>query len=157
MYYSKENISNICKFFSQSYIINLISSKIWVNLIYTYKILKHFSTTGCLQKPSLALDLAPAWEHKGHQFNSQSGHMPRLQTKSPTRAGKKQPIDVSLQHQCFSPSLSPSLPLSLKINKIFLKNHCLKKTHFKYKETYTLKVSEWRKIYHVMLNKRKQK
>ena len=25
-----------------------------------------------------------------------------------------QPIDVSLSHQCFSPSFSPSLPLSLK-------------------------------------------
>ena len=27
---------------------------------------------------------------------------------------KRQAIDVSLSHQCFSPSLSPSLPLSLK-------------------------------------------
>ena len=33
---------------------------------------------------------------------------------------KRQPNDVSLAHQCFSPSLLffPSLPLSLKINKI---------------------------------------
>ena len=30
---------------------------------------------------------------------------------------KRQPTDVSLKHRCFSPSLSPSLPLSLKINK----------------------------------------
>ena len=30
-------------------------------------------------------------------------------------------IDVSLTHGCFSPSLSPSLPLSLKVNKIFKK------------------------------------
>ena len=29
---------------------------------------------------------------------------------------KRQPINVSLSHQCFSPSLSPSLTLSLKIN-----------------------------------------
>ena len=29
-------------------------------------------------------------------------------------AGKRQPIDVSLAHQCFSPSVSPSFPLSLK-------------------------------------------
>ena len=32
-------------------------------------------------------------------------------------ACKGQLIDVSLAHQCFSPSLSPSHPLSLKINK----------------------------------------
>ena len=30
---------------------------------------------------------------------------------------KRQPIHVSLTHPCFSPSLSPSLPLSLKTNK----------------------------------------
>ena len=30
---------------------------------------------------------------------------------------ERQPIDVSLAHRCFSPSLSPSLPCSLKINK----------------------------------------
>ena len=33
---------------------------------------------------------------------------------------KRQPTDVSLVHRCFFP-LSPSLPLSLKINKIFKK------------------------------------
>ena len=32
-------------------------------------------------------------------------------------ACERQPTDVSLSHQCFSLSLSPSLPLSLKINK----------------------------------------
>ena len=32
-------------------------------------------------------------------------------------AQERQPIDVSFSHWCFSPSLSPSLPLSLKINK----------------------------------------
>ena len=30
---------------------------------------------------------------------------------------EKQSINVSLSHKCFSPFLSPSLPLSLKINK----------------------------------------
>ena len=30
---------------------------------------------------------------------------------------ERQPIDVSLTQGCFSPSLSPSLPLSLKVNK----------------------------------------
>ena len=34
---------------------------------------------------------------------------------------ERQAIDVSLSRGCFSPSLSPSLPLSLKINKIFKK------------------------------------
>ena len=32
-------------------------------------------------------------------------------------ACERHPIDVSLAHQCFSPSLSPSFPLSLRINK----------------------------------------
>ena len=30
---------------------------------------------------------------------------------------ERQPMDVSLTLLCFSPSLSPSLPLSLKLNK----------------------------------------
>ena len=33
------------------------------------------------------------------------------------RARERQPISVSHSHPCFSPSISPSLPLSLKINK----------------------------------------
>ena len=33
---------------------------------------------------------------------------------SQSGACERQPIDVSLAHQCFSPSLSPSFPLSLK-------------------------------------------
>ena len=35
---------------------------------------------------------------------------------------ERQPVDVSLTHWCFYLSLSPSLPLSLKMSKIFLKN-----------------------------------
>ena len=34
-------------------------------------------------------------------------------------ACKRQPICVSLIHRCFSPSPSPFIPLSLKINKIY--------------------------------------
>ena len=34
---------------------------------------------------------------------------------------KRQPINISLAHRCFSLSLSPSIPLSLKINKYNLK------------------------------------
>lgn len=33
---------------------------------------------------------------------------------------------------------------------------CLQETHFKYKDTYRLKVKGWRKIYHDTTNKRKQ-
>ena len=36
-------------------------------------------------------------------------------TDSIPSPGVKQPMDVSFLHQCFFPSLSPSLPLSLKI------------------------------------------
>ena len=51
-----------------------------------------------------------SWEPNGCWFNSQAGHMPGLQgTREATT------------HWCFSPSLSPSLTLSLKINKIFKK------------------------------------
>ena len=46
------------------------------------------------------------------------GHMPGLWARSPVQANERQPIDVSSTFQCFFPSLSPSLPLSLKINKI---------------------------------------
>ena len=35
---------------------------------------------------------------------------------------ERKPIDVSLAHQCFSPSLCPSLPLSLKIKSLKNKN-----------------------------------
>ena len=40
---------------------------------------------------------------------SQSGHLPGT--------WERQLTEASLAHQCFSPSLSPSLPLSLKIGK----------------------------------------
>ena len=48
---------------------------------------------------------------------SQSGHMPGLWAGPQLGACEKQLIYVSLTHLCFSPSLSPSLPLSLKVNK----------------------------------------
>ena len=46
------------------------------------------------------------------QFDSQSGHMPGLWARSPVGGAPEATI-----HWCFSPSLSPSFPLSLKINK----------------------------------------
>ena len=59
-----------------------------------------------------SVDWAWACEPKGCWFNSQSGHMPGLQARSPV-------VDAweATTHWCFFPSLSPSLPLSLKINK----------------------------------------
>ena len=55
---------------------------------------------------------------KGHQFDSWSEHMPGLRVLSLVGECEKQLIDVSLSCQCFSPSLSSSIPLSLKINRI---------------------------------------
>ena len=49
---------------------------------------------------------------KGQWFDSRSGHMPGLWARSPVGSTQE-----ATTHQCFSPSLSPSLPLFLKINK----------------------------------------
>ena len=59
-----------------------------------------------------SVDGAPASEpKKGRRFDSRPGHMPGFQaTSSSWAVCKRQPIDVSLTHWCFSPSLSPSLP-----------------------------------------------
>ena len=46
------------------------------------------------------------------RFNSRLGHMPGLWSGSPVGS-----VWEATTHWCFSPSLSPSLPLSLKINK----------------------------------------
>ena len=53
-------------------------------------------------------------ETKGRWFNSQSRHMPGLWARSSVRG-----VREATTHGCFSPSLSLSLPLFLKINKIF--------------------------------------
>ena len=59
------------------------------------------------------------WKNCG--FDSQSGCMPGLRVWSPSLgAYKSSPghiqdaVNVSLSHSCFSPFLSPYLPLSLK-------------------------------------------
>ena len=56
---------------------------------------------------------------KGCGLDSWSGDMPRLQVWSPVSMDgyKSQLTDVSLSHQCFFSSLSPSLPLSKKKRK----------------------------------------
>ena len=63
-----------------------------------------------------SVDSAPACKPKGRQFDSQSGHMPGWQARSPVRGAGE-----ATTHWCSSPSLSPSLPhcsLSLKISKV---------------------------------------
>ena len=55
-----------------------------------------------------------------HQFSSRSGYMPGLRARSPVGGLQK------ATNECFPPSLFPSLPLSLKINKIFKKRRLTK-------------------------------
>ena len=59
-----------------------------------------------------SVDWVPDWEPKGHRFDSQSGHMPGSQARSPVWGAWE-----ATTHWCVSSSLSPSLPLSLKIIK----------------------------------------
>ena len=54
-----------------------------------------------------SVDWVPACETKGHRFDSQSGHKPRLWARSPVGG-------AWTNHTLMVPSLSPSLPLSLK-------------------------------------------
>ena len=59
-----------------------------------------------------SMDSVAACEPKGHQFDSQLGHMPRMWDRSPVGSPQE-----ATTHWCFSPSLSPSIPLSKKVNK----------------------------------------
>ena len=56
-----------------------------------------------------SVDWALACEQKGHQFDSQSGHMPKLWAKSQVGGAQE-----ATTHWCPCPSLSPFLPLYLK-------------------------------------------
>ena len=58
-----------------------------------------------------SVDWVLAYELKGQQFDSKSGHMPGWRARSLVGA-----FWEATTHRCFSPSLSPSFPLSLKIN-----------------------------------------
>ena len=74
-----------------------------------------------VQEPKRITNFSPGWcssvdwvwacEPKGHWFDSQSGHMPRLWARSPSRRSARG------NHTLMFLSLSPSLLLSLKINK----------------------------------------
>ena len=57
-----------------------------------------------------SVDWVPACQPKNHRFDAQSGHMPGFRARSPV-SGTQEPII----HWSFSPSLSPSLPLSKNI------------------------------------------
>ena len=63
-----------------------------------------------------SVDWVLAWESKGCRFDSQSGHRPGLQARSPVGG-----VQEAATHWCFSSSLFPSPFFSLKINK-FLKS-----------------------------------
>ena len=77
----------------------------------------------CLVLPAFSpgwcgsMDWVPACKLKGHWFDFQSGHMPGLQARSPLGGMHEQLLGIAFAHLGFSLSL-PSLPLSLKINKI---------------------------------------
>ena len=64
-----------------------------------------------------SVDGVQAWESKGRWFEPdwfdyQSGHVPGLPAGPQWGA-----MQEATTHRCFSPSLSPSFPLFLKINK----------------------------------------
>ena len=80
-----------------------------------------------------SVNRAQACESKGHRFDPQSGHMPGLQAGAPVGG------HVRGNHTSMFLSLSPSLPLSLKIN--FLKKEwdspCLLSPPHTHIHTYT--------------------
>ena len=75
------------------------------------------------------VDWVSPWEPKGCSFHPLSGHMPG--GLGPQLGEyQRQPINASITHRCFSPSLSPVLPLCLKINKYLQKRSIFE--YFKY-------------------------
>ena len=59
---------------------------------------------------------------RGHQFNSWSGYMPGLWVRSLVRASVRERLSMFLSYNGVSiPLFLSSPPLTLKINKIFLK------------------------------------
>ena len=79
-----------------------------------------------IKRPLAGVDRMPAWESKGHGFDSQSENMPGLPAWSPVGGAWEATI-----HWCFSSSLSPSLPFSLKINKQNLFKKTTRRYYFK--------------------------
>ena len=74
---------------------------------------QHFATTNNITALASVAQLvgASSCKLKGHEFSSQSGHMPGLQARPPVGVHERQPhIDIL----SFS---FPSLPLCLKLNR----------------------------------------
>ena len=103
----------------------------WLKIKYIFLIINHNIIASVWNTIALAcvaqLVGAPSSAPKGRQFDSQSGYSPRLQVWSqlvreqtgsvPCRGVyTRQPIGVFLSHLSLSFSLSPLLPLFLKIN-----------------------------------------
>ena len=68
-----------------------------------------------------SVDWAPACEPKDRWFDSQSGHRPGLQARLPVGGAWEATTHWSFSSSLSPSPLSPSFPLSLKINKIFKK------------------------------------
>ena len=79
-----------------------------------------------------SVDWVLVCEPKGRWFDFQSGHMPGFWAWSLV-GDVQEATNQHFSHQCFSPSLSPSLPLSPKLNKqnIFLNIKNILNTHTK--------------------------
>ena len=63
-----------------------------------------------------SLDWALVCKQKGHQFNTQSGHVPGFRGGS-LAGGMPEATDRYICYTLMFRSLSPSLPISLKVNK----------------------------------------
>ena len=96
--------------FSISWVIasNYDSGQIMKNYISCTCVLKKYIQPWLVWLSGLSTNLRT----KGHWFDSQSGPMPGLQTRSPVGGTWE-----ATTHWCFSPTLSLFLPLFLKINK----------------------------------------
>ena len=77
----------------------------------------NYAKSVCCPNQCDSVSGAPSRKVKGHRFKSLSGLMPGLRPVPGQDTCKRQLIDVSPTHRCFPRSLSPSLPLSLRINK----------------------------------------
>ena len=100
------------------FFIMIILLRLWCFICYSMWTVG-FVETACvteslIQKAALAgVDWAPACEQKSPWFDSQSGHVPGLRSRSPVGG-----MQEATTHWYFSPSLSPSFPpLSLKKKK----------------------------------------
>ena len=126
------------QFFTKLSIVLPYDLVITLLVIYQNEVKTYVQTKTCIQMliynhqtPEASLtrvaQLVCLLQSKKSQVLCPQGHMPRFQVWSPVGVPrlvvpdwgtyKRQVMDVSLTRWCFSPPLSPSLTLSLKINK----------------------------------------